>query len=365
MPERSISRRVVAHCHAGAALHERQTNLNLARWLAEILGWPFDGAWQDPMPRTGMYLVPTRTLIGEQRRELGITGVQDLLGGHVQQAFMASKAISHPLPRRTGYRPVGWNPQFCRQVRQVVLPGLTVFDIADARRIARQYLGPAQLRVKQVQASGGTGQVVLRTAQDLEHWLGQLDPDTCRAGLVLEENLHQTRTYSVGQVLIDGLLISYHGRQSQQPNQRGEPVYAGSQLWLARGGYAQLLQHDLEPEVRQAVEYARAYDAAATACLPGFFASRRNYDVIGGLGHDGRFRLGVLEQSWRVGGATGAELAALQVFRQQPQVDWLRAETCETCQEQLLPPGAVLLYRGPDEAGGFLLKYAQVQAHGG
>ncbi|POA52546.1 MULTISPECIES: DUF3182 family protein [unclassified Pseudomonas] len=365
MPEPSIIRRVVAHCHVGAALHERQTNLNLARWLAEILGWPFDGDWQEPMPRIGMYLVPTRTLIGEQRLELGVSGAQDLLGGHVQQAFMASKAISHPLPRSAAYRPVGWNPQFCRQVRQVVLPGLTVFDIADARRIARQYLGSAELRVKQVQASGGVGQAVLRTAQDLEHWLGQLDSDTCRQGLVLEENLHHARTYSVGQVLIDGLLMSYQGRQYQRPNPRGEPVYAGSELWLARGDYTQLLQRDLDPQVRQAVEHARIYDAAATACLPGFFASRRNYDVVCGLGHDGRSRLGVLEQSWRVGGATGAELAALQVFRQQPQVDWLRARTCETDQEQLLPPDAVLLYRGPDEAGGFLLKYAQVQAHGG
>ena len=357
MPEPSISRRVVAHCHPGAALHERQTNFNLACWLAEILGWPFDGNWEEALPHIGMYLVPTRTLVGEQRCELGVSGVQDLLGGHVQRDFMASKAISHQLPRRAAYRPAGWNSQFGRQVRQVVLPGLTVFDIADARRIACHYLGPTELRVKQVQASGGTGQTVLRTAQDLEYWLGQLDPDTCRQGLVLEENLHQASTYSVGQVLIDGLLMSYHGHQYQRPNQCGEPVYAGSKLWLARGGYTQLLQRDLDPQVRQAVERARIYDAAATACLPGFFASRRNYDVVQGLDHAGLPRLGVLEQSWPVGGATGAELAALQVFRQQPQVDWVRAETCETDQEQLLPPDAVLLYRGPDEAGGVLFKY--------
>ncbi|UCZ85471.1 DUF3182 family protein [Pseudomonas sp. L5B5] len=365
MLEHSSNKRVVAHCHADAPTHERQTNLNLARWLAEILDWPFDGAWQEPMPLTGMYLVPTRTLVGEQRRELGVEGVEDLLGGHVEQAFMASKAISHPLPRGAGFRPTGWVPEFCRQVRQVVLPGLTVFDITDVRRIARQYLGQAELRVKQVQACGGTGQAVLRSLQDLEHWLEQLDPDTCRQGVVLEENLQEAVTYSVGQVLVDGLLMSYHGRQHQRPNHLGEPVYAGSELWLARGDYAQLLQGDLQPQVRLAVEYARTYDAAATACFPGFFASRRNYDVVQGLGHDGQPRLGVLEQSWRVGGATGAELAALQVFRQQPEVCRLQASTHETGEQQRLPAGAVMLYRGADEAGGFLLKYAQVQNHDG
>ena len=47
-----------------------------------------------------------------------------------------------------------------------------------------------------------------------------------------------------------------------------------------------------------------------------FFASRRNYDVVAGLDARGQRRCGVLEQSWRVGGASPAELVALAAFLQ-------------------------------------------------
>lgn len=44
-------------------------------------------------------------------------------------------------------------------------------------------------------------------------------------------------------------------------------------------------------------------DAAALDCFPGFFASRRNYHIGQGRDAKGRFKSGVLEQSWRIGGA--------------------------------------------------------------
>jgi len=61
------------------------------------------------------------------------------------------------------------------------------------------------------------------------------------------------------------------------------------------------------------VAAARRYDEA-TVEFHGFTASRRNYDVGQGVGADGRPRSGVLESSWRMGGASSAELAALTAF---------------------------------------------------
>ena len=333
MSAQSTQKRVVLHSNAEGAGHDLQTSLALARWLAEILGWSFSESWQQEKqsaPQQALYFVPTQTLIGEQLDELGITGVDDLLGGYVQHAFIATKAISHPLVAQARKQPEGWSPQFCERVRDVVLPGVTVFDPEDAREAAVAGLSRGALRVKQVEACGGQGQAVLHDADELEQWLRGLAPQVWAEGVVLEENLQQAVTHSVGQTLIDGLLMTYHGQQDQTENARGESVYGGSDLLLVRGDYIELLARELDPDVRRAIEYARTFDTAAALSFPGFFASRRNYDVVQGLGSDGELKVGVLEQSWRIGGATGAELAALHAFRQRPQTDAVRASTHET-----------------------------------
>ena len=47
-------------------------------------------------------------------------------------AFMATKAITHPLVRPQAVAPEGWSPRFADRVREVVLPGFSVFTIEDA-----------------------------------------------------------------------------------------------------------------------------------------------------------------------------------------------------------------------------------------
>ena len=101
-------------------------------------------------------------------------------------------------------------------------------------------------------------------------------------------------------------------------------------------------------------------------CFPGMFASRRNYDVIQGTDAAGRRRSGVLEQSWRVGGASGAEIAALEAFRAEPALRAVRASTVEDYGEAAPPPppGATVYFRGVDERVGPITKYATVEPHG-
>lgn len=363
MSARLIQKCVVVHADSGGSGHDLQTTQALARWLAEILGWSFRENGQADNSQQPLYWVPTETLIGEQLDELNISGADDLLGGYVQHPFVATKAISHPLIAQARSQPDGWNPQFCERVRDVVLPGVTVFDPEDARQAAMAGLRKGALRVKQVEASGGSCQTVLHNQNDVEKWLSKLDAATCGHGIVLEENLNESVTYSVGQTLIDGLLMTYFGQQEQKQNSRGESVYGGSELLIVRGDYIELLARELKPDVRRAIEYARTYDTAAALSFPGFFASRRNYDVVQGQGSDGSLKVGVLEQSWRVGGATGAELAALQALRERPQTNAVRASTHEKHEEQAAPEGARVLYSGPDGNGDFLLKFARIDAY--
>src|SRR5439155_64879 len=100
----------------------------------------------------------------------------------------------------------------------------------------------------------------------------------------------------------------------------------------------------LSTEAQLAISRALVYDSAADACFAGFFSSRRNYDVVEGTDARGRRRAGVLEQSWRVGGASAAEVEALLAFRDDPAITVLRAATVETYgASPALPEGAIVV----------------------
>ncbi|TKD13723.1 MAG: DUF3182 family protein, partial [Mesorhizobium sp.] len=101
-------------------------------------------------------------------------------------------------------------------------------------------------------------------------------------------------------------------------------VYGGSDLIVVRGGWEALEDLQLPRALALATVQARAYDAAM-ADYPGFFASRRNYDIGQGVDSSGVWRSGVLEASWRIGGSSTAELAAINVMKQNPDIQLVRA----------------------------------------
>jgi hypothetical protein len=211
-----------------------------------------------------------------------------------------------------------------------------------------------------VRATGGRGQVVVSDAAELDAALAAMDAaDLSNDALVLDEPLRR-HDHSVGQVRVAGLVATYWGTQRLTPDNTGAAVYGGSDLLVARSGFEALLGLDLSSEARLAVAQARAYDAAVAECFPEMFASRRNYDVVQGLDAAGRRRSGVLEQSWRVGGASGAEIAALEAFRAGPAPRAVRASTVEIYGEGAPPPppGATVYFRGVDERVGHITKYA-------
>jgi hypothetical protein len=134
---------------------------------------------------------------------------------------------------------------------------------------------------------------------------------------------------------------------------------------VVRGDF-QALQQTLGPgPERTAVEQALAYDAAVRASYPGFFASRINYDIAQGICGSGQWRSGVLEQSWRIGGATGAELAALEAFQRDRSLQTARASTVEIFGPlAAVPRDAILYFQGIDPEAGPLTKYALVHPDG-
>jgi len=288
-----------------------------------------------------------------------------LFGGVVPHPFVASKAITHPLVDPDASAPAGWSHAFGERVRDVVLDGYTVFALANAREAGARLLQRGPARLKAVRAKAGRGQCTVRNDAELQAALAKIDRTSLPThGLVLEQNLADVTTFSVGQVRMAELVITYYGTQRLTQDNSGEEVYGGSSLVVVRGGFESLLRLVLSEEVRLAVEQARVYDNAAKECFPEFFASRRNYDVARGRNADGHWSSGVLEQSWRVGGASGAEIAALEAFRADAALRAVRAQSVELYGAADEPPAnATVYFQGIDERGGSMTKYAIVDRY--
>ncbi|MBT2338748.1 MULTISPECIES: DUF3182 family protein [Pseudomonas] len=351
-----------------APLHEVETNRALARWLAQILGLEYGGPHDLQQPAgQNLYLLPTQTLIGTaSAQRLGVNGPEDLWGGFVEHDFICTKAITHGLLNKDAVAPEGWSPLFAKLTRGAVLDGVTVFSLRDARSAAEHLLYTGPIRLKPIHACAGRDQRVIKSlAQFDEMAAGPEAQALFRDGVVLEQNLNEVKTQSVGQSFINGKVLSYCGVQHLTQDSKGLELYGGSDLLVVQGGYIELLRLELPDDVREAVRLAQVFDAAANQAYPGFYASRRNYDIAQGLDHAGQARGGVLEQSWRMGGASSAELAALEVFVLDPATSVVQVSSVETYIDQPLPQGAKEVYRGAADNGDFLLKYVTVQSYDG
>jgi len=243
-----------------------------------------------------------------------------------------------------------------------VLPGYTIFSNRDAHLAAKRMLPRGPIRVKKPLSASGKDQTVVASLNELDAVLETISADEIAAsGLVLEENLRQVRTFSVGEVAVGNLRISYHGTQRTVSDNEGRPVYGGSNLVCVRGGWKSLDALPMSSEVHAAVIAAKLYDGA-TEELRGFMASRRNYDVAHGIAADGRARSGVLEPSWRVGGASTAELAAMAAFARDPELQIVRASHVEEYGNgHRAPADAIVDFQGEDPEAGPLLRYTTVK----
>jgi hypothetical protein len=246
----------------------------VARAIAKIKRYDFGGQYDARRDYSRpLFFVPGDTLLVEETADLGIHSSNDLYGGVVPHLFMKTKAITHGLINRHAERPLGWSPVFAERVREIVLPGYTIFSNRNAQLAARRMLRRGPIRVKKPLSASGKDQAVITSLNELEAVLETVSADEMAAyGLVLEENLRQVRTFSVGEVAVGSLRISYYGTQRTVSDNEGRPVYGGSDLVCVRGGWESLDALPMSSEVRAAVVAARLYDGA-TEEFAGFMAS--------------------------------------------------------------------------------------------
>src|SRR5690606_6253725 len=198
-PTSRLPRSVVTVCVGGRPRsdHEQASQAWVARRLAALAGWEYAGAF-DPSnpPPLRPYFVPDETLTVEQAAGLGIEDEDDLFGGVVPHAFVASKVITHCLPREAVACPEGWRPELGERLRSVVLDGFSAFCPTSAGTAGRELLARGgTIRLKPAQARGGMGQVRVSDTGTLDAAVAGLDAAQLhRHGMVLEQDLVEATT---------------------------------------------------------------------------------------------------------------------------------------------------------------------------
>lgn len=348
-------------------LHENATRQWVARRLADVLGYAYGGIHStEQSPAGTVYFVPDRTLLTDAASRHGIISPMQLFGGVVPHEFVATKSITHRLVEDAQEVPHGWSFALGAALDPVVLPGWTAFCQADAARAGRLLLADGQaMRVKPGHGIGGSGQSIVASEQELDAALRAIDAANLqRAGVVLELDLASAQTFSVGTLHVGDLHLAYCGTQWQTRNHAGHNVYGGSRLHCLRGDLDSLLRATKDSDEREAVAATARYDAEVSRAFPQFFASRRNYDVVIGQDARGITRCGVLEQSWRVGGASPAEVRALAAMSADPSLQRITTSSHELYALAEVPDGAEVSFRGDDPVVGTITKFSTIDDDG-
>ncbi len=343
--------------------HVRARNIAVARHIASIKGYTFCHSVRRPPEEANPYFVPHTTLVDPAfARQLGIRSEKDLFGGIVVCPYQATKTLAHTLVGAHAERPAHWCATFAEAVKPLVLPGYSAFCTRDLAEAVSILLEHGDVRLKRALGSGGEGQFVVRDRGDAAAVAAQVPAwEIKNYGVVVESNLRNTTTISVGTSCINDLTISYVGIQRKTTSNSGGLVYGGSDLTFVRGGLDTLLALPVSSSWKTAILQGSLYNSHADKL--GAIISRRNYDICQGYDAQGQFHSGVTEQSWRIGGASTIEVMALDIFKNDPTAVEVRASSYSAFgRNAQIPTNAVMYYDGIDHKYGPMKVYSVVHA---
>lgn len=309
-----------------------QYTMNRNTWVGKHIGRILDMrlcAAGDATNETPYY-IPPGPLDAEVAQELGIESADDMFGGVLEEREHADKAVFHRLVPGADASPGWYSSQFAQLVTEAgaVLPGYTVFSAKDAVAAMEQLqaAGYSVVRTKDPTAQASKGQHAVSNETELVQALGDLSAEKIADhGLVLEPNLENPFTFSVGQIQLGGHIYSYVGHQEETMRPWGEVGYGGTTLTMVRGGFDELgrLLCGSDPARAHVVSQAEIALKAFYQYY-GLVASRINFDAVVGSAN-GQTLSGICDQSFRIGGASPAEMLAIQTLLDDPDVEQVTA----------------------------------------
>lgn len=272
----------------------------------------------------GPYYVPFAAVNAELATAHNISGDGDLYGGIVQSPHHADKAILHTLATEDAEHPEWYSTEFAQSVSDVVLLGYTVFSQEDAVSAFRLMSEKSLcVRLKDPANTGGLGQHLIRSVADLYNALSMYGDRLSQTGIVLEVDLHNHATITIGHVDIHGDRYSWYGRPYDVQHE-GAMRFGGNELTVTRGDIGSLFEQSTGPEEHLAIEQSmrvfQAYD------LLGAKVSRITLDVVQGTTCRGMFVSGVTDPSLRPSASSAAEVRALEEFAAVPDAKMVKTK---------------------------------------
>lgn len=269
-----------------------------------------------PDTNTGTYYVPFAAVHEPLAHEVGISGEGDLYGGIVKEPQHADKAILHLLPETDTEHPSWYSTRFARNLSNVTLPGFTTFSAKDTfAAFNKMTEAGLTVRFKDPSNTGGLGQRFIGNHEELDKAIQDHGDKITEAGAVLEVDLTDHATVTVGYVNLAGQTYTWHGRPYDVQH-NGMTRFGGNELTVVKGNFKQLEKHSPNPHDRLAIRQAeRVYEAYS---FLGATVTRATLDAVQGTAHTGEFLSGITDPSLRPSASSAAEIRAIEAFHAHP-----------------------------------------------
>lgn len=306
----------------------RKRNGLISRRIAEYLEIPFFGEVRALKPEG--YSVPARTLLKSQARTAGIENRDQFYGAVIEDHGHVSKAVLHPTLNGKTEAPHFHSDLFVERVKDCVLPGFTVFSKEDAANAYENLVDQGyRVRAKKTRESDGMGQLDIRYRSNLLAFLkGSIsDEEINQEGLVLEAQVHDPQTISIGYAIYGKDVFTFLAEQKNDKGEDGRDRYAGARVKVIKDTNLSFSTPNhliLNDNERRALEMAHKFHNAFSYFNP--LLSRISFDCVLGADHKGSPLAGITDITARLGGTCPALILAAQEFKKNPDVFCVNAD---------------------------------------
>ncbi len=296
----------------------------------------------DGSPDT-QFLIATRPMT---IRELHETGVGSrFYGTAVTEISHTEKSILHTPLSRCHKAPPDFYTSIAKFAdeahrRNLVLPGTTVFSANDLMSGYQSFCTQHAVRTKLPNRSDGVGQYRLTNVGEVEALLDALEDAVFHEGVVLEPQLLNPKTISVGSAVIEGDTFSFIAHQKDEviteyDSTVGATIertrYTGARIILVKGDMGQLLGlRGMDENVSRAVHTSVGFWEQYSAIINPL-SHRISFDFVFGReercdGSAGKVIGGITDITARPGGTDPAIIEGVKAFDSHERARVVEAE---------------------------------------
>lgn len=296
-------------------LYYRNRNGNTARELARYFSLPYQEEDKGEFRREAVYTVPAVTLDSNRTKSFLAEAIEDFYGTRVEHLGHVGKAILHPLIGEANSK--FYSVEFAKCVADYTLPGFSFFTVEAGSEAFRRLCGQ-EARLKLTTESDGHGQFVITNETELLRTLDKFDPTKINEeGLILEPNLREPFTISVGYTILGSVPYSFVAHQKNDVTLDDRNRYLGAHVLVLKGTLGDLSKLvSLSEDEQEAIAKACRFNEAYAYLNP--IASRLSFDCLFGQTQRGERLSGITDITGRLGGTCPALTLAANKLKTRP-----------------------------------------------